>query len=254
MKIQWLFILLVLLAIPSVVSKLSVFKNEFVVWNIGQGQWTTWIHDNECWHFDVGGEFKDQIQKIRPICALRKNRIFLSHWDWDHIGFLPKLITGNWNLCLAARPGGIPKNNTRINLIKNLRPCSSNPVKKIWDVNNGDPQTAMKLKNRSNNHDSNVFYLPRIGILIPGDSTSNEEKLWLHRVPPETFGLVLGHHGSKGSSSEFLLAHLPVLKWAVASQRFRRYGHPHPEVVARLRRLRIPLLKTEEWGNIHFIL
>ena len=27
-----------------------------IVWNVGQGQWVTWVQDKVCLHFDAGGE------------------------------------------------------------------------------------------------------------------------------------------------------------------------------------------------------
>jgi competence protein ComEC len=45
---------------------------------------------------------------------------------------------------------------------------------------------------------------------------------------------------------------MPGLRVAVASARERRYGHPHQETELILRKFRVPLLRTEDWGNIHF--
>jgi competence protein ComEC len=64
--------------------------------------------------------------------------------------------------------------------------------------------------------------------------------------------LVLGHHGSRTSTSSLLLDHLPRLTAAVSSARFRKYGHPHARVRRDLAKRHIPLLRTEEWGNLHF--
>ncbi|MBK7961611.1 MAG: hypothetical protein IPK04_10715 [Bdellovibrionales bacterium] len=62
--------------------------------------------------------------------------------------------------------------------------------------------------------------------------------------------LILGHHGSKTSTSEALLQRLPRLKFAIATARESRYGHPHFVVLNRLRQHRIPILRTEDWGHI----
>ncbi|WP_413584632.1 ComEC/Rec2 family competence protein [Bdellovibrio sp. HCB274] len=89
--------------------------------------------------------------------------------------------------------------------------------------------------------------------LFPGDSPIKAESLW-QGLPWVTNArvLVLGHHGSRTSTSEELLDHLPVLKMAIASARWERYKHPHAEVIYRLKKRQIPLLKTEDWGNIWF--
>lgn len=62
--------------------------------------------------------------------------------------------------------------------------------------------------------------------------------------------LALGHHGSRTSTSKDLLKELPNLKLAIASARKRRYGHPHRETVEALGKFKVPILSTEDWGNI----
>ena len=63
--------------------------------------------------------------------------------------------------------------------------------------------------------------------------------------------LLLGHHGSRTSTSEQLLVGLPHLKLAIASSRHRRFGHPHLETQLRLKSHHVPLITTEDWVNIH---
>ncbi|WP_240793433.1 DNA internalization-related competence protein ComEC/Rec2 [Psychrobacillus vulpis] len=62
--------------------------------------------------------------------------------------------------------------------------------------------------------------------------------------------LKLGHHGSKTSSNQSFLE-LTQPKVAVVSAGYNnRYGHPHPEVVERLKSLQIPFLQTGTDGTI----
>ncbi len=64
--------------------------------------------------------------------------------------------------------------------------------------------------------------------------------------------LVLGHHGSRHSSSYAFLNHFKP-KLAIASAgRFNRYGHPANMTQTRLKQLDIPLLQTAQSGSIHF--
>jgi competence protein ComEC len=56
------------------------------------------------------------------------------------------------------------------------------------------------------------------------------------------------HHGSKTSSSLALLKRLKPDQ-AFAQNGYRnRYGHPHPDVIARYRSLDIPFYQTPETG------
>lgn len=67
-------------------------------------------------------------------------------------------------------------------------------------------------------------------------------------VPPVEV-LMVGHHGSRGSTSEALLrAARPRL--AVISVGRNRYGHPHPSVVERLRSAGVTVRTTLEHGAV----
>ncbi len=82
--------------------------------------------------------------------------------------------------------------------------------------------------------------------LIMGDAGWQTEYQLLQRYPDlKVDVLVLGHHGSRHSSSYSFLQQLKP-KLAVASVGWdNRYGHPSQELQARLRELGIPLLTTE---------
>ncbi len=84
--------------------------NYFIVWNVGQGQWTTLVTFEECIHFDMGGE-RFPLKKIEKFCNKKKNFTYLSHSDWDHINGLKK-----WkNTCLMNRPWAKPKSQNANN-------------------------------------------------------------------------------------------------------------------------------------------
>jgi competence protein ComEC len=243
---------LVTILIPSYQLRESPKRRQFIVWNIGQGQWTTWVKENECWHFDVGGE-KDASRGVESFCSKKLNRIFLSHWDWDHVGLLARLKKTGLKLCLAAAPQG-PTSDRKKMLIHDLRSCPAVPVENYADkvVKLFSPSQKSLKRPIGGNHLSQVFWLSELNILIPGDSTTTEEKIWKGKIPISTRGLILGHHGSRSSTSNEVLENLPHLRWAVSSARKSRYGHPHSEVIERLAKRKIPLLRTEDWGTLHF--
>lgn len=214
----------------------------FVVWNIGQGQWTTFIHPELCHHVDVGGEFAP-LKKIRFWCASQKNEISLSHWDLDHVGLIPRLK--GQNLCLRLRPLG-KASAKKESLLRPLQNCTE---KSAQNISKFSPVLSGK---KSENAKSHVQAIENI--LLPGDSTTKEESVWIHQIKGigQIRLLVLGHHGSASSTSDELLAAMPHLKMAVASARWNRYRHPHPKTLATLSRRKIPILRTEDWGNLFF--
>lgn len=226
---------------------------QFVIWNVGQGQWTTLIEDSACIHFDMGGE-KNVISNVASICQTKTNIIHLSHWDWDHLSFAINYFKKLPNSCLWQLPLG-KTSEKRQKTFEKINMCSQllrEKFKKNNFINIFTP--SAKLKNT--NDRSLILTASSSHILIPGDSPKKEEFVWAkqNNQLKNIYGLVLGHHGSRTSTSNFLLHQLPHLKWAVASSRKEKYGHPHIEVINRLKENKIPLLRTEDWGNIHFLI
>ncbi len=232
-----LAVFLIISLVPQSVMK--DWAKMLVVWNVGQGQWLTYIDRNSCDHFDMGGE-RAPISLVIDFCQRSRNRVWLSHGDWDHISFLTKSQLPD--LCLASRRPFV-KSRQKISLLNRLRTCGqANPswLSTVWE-----PIPAGK----STNDSSLVF---KIGeTLIPGDSTKAQEKYWGRSTElARAKTLVLGHHGSRTSTGKFLLSRLPQLRQSIASSRRSRYGHPHYEVVKRLFDAKVPLVTTEDWGTL----
>ncbi len=230
-------------------------QNYFVIWNVGQGQWTTLVSAETCQHFDVGGETIKNLKKnLSVFCKNKANQVFLTHWDWDHISYLKFLFETFPEVCMARGPAVATKDRRKIILLKSLKICNSdNLAAQVLDLNSNNPLYGHVIGKNSSNQSSQVFYLSSVRILIPGDSPTSEENIWQQNSEiKKVKGLVLGHHGSRTSTSFDLLNHLQNLKWAVCSSRKQKYGHPSAEVVFRLHRKKLPLLSTEIWGNIIF--
>ena len=229
----------------------------FAIWNVGQGLWTTWITDDFCLHFDAGGE-KAPWHKILASCRRKENLFSFSHWDEDHISFVRKAREALANGCLWHKPGG-EGSARKQTLMAALPPCRSLQILVAHETLVHEilaakprPTTSHRRQKAMPNDMSRIFVINR-EILAPGDATSREEKNWSTDLRTQEIQLlVLGHHGSRTSTSLELLKNLPHVKMAVASARKARYGHPHAEVIAHLHADRVALLSTEDWGSIYW--
>lgn len=246
-----LFYTLTILLFPSPLAVNQ--KHQLVLWNVGQGQWLTFITPQSCFHFDVGGEYWDS-KKISAACAHKLNRIFISHTDFDHIRLLSKI--SNWpRFCLENLKFEISSPFYR-KISKHFTRCepralSSQPSFHTLTLSKS-LFTARKASQRLSANDLSHIFQVENSVLIPGDSTTKAEKIWINRIKNlrKMRVLILGHHGSSTSTSTLLLQQLPNLKMAFVSARQEVYGHPHPWVVHRLQKKNVPTLSTEDWGHL----
>ena len=258
-------LIVLLLSFAPALNQHSSTGQKFVLWNVGQGQWATWVQQRSCYHFDMGGEWMDW-PRLKKLCAHKQNQVFFTHADADHINMHRQALRYVPNLCVQQKPLA-KAYKIKLPICIEPWPKALQVYRPPWpaarDQLPAAPRhrahssaasransNATKLRSPSLNDLSMVFVL-RQRILLPGDSSRRMEKQWA----PELFlahvhTLVLGHHGSLSSTGEPLLRALPNLRQAVASARRQKYGHPHPRVLGRLWHKRVPLLSTHEWGHI----
>ena len=234
-----------LLLLFAVLARIETYRPEpphLFVWNTGQGQWLTLAAGKTCQHVDMGGQ-KAPWNKIRSLCAHRKNQLWITHWDKDHYGHIDRFLNRvDRNLCLAGGPSLPFLLPRKYRLPKCLKNTKDSQIQTLFKPDKKDP---LRSKN-----DRSYVYLIKGQILVPGDATRGSEQRWASKVKGLPLTLIVGHHGSKTSSSTWLLKNLERTHQAIISARKKTYGHPHPQVLKRLRRHHLAPLVTESWGSI----
>jgi competence protein ComEC len=87
--------------------------------------------------------------------------------------------------------------------------------------------------------------------LLTGDAESRENKAILdHGFDVRSTVLKLGHHGSRTSTNEDWLKRVQPQLGIISAGNDNSFGHPHPEVIAALKQLQIPYIRTDEHGTI----
>jgi len=90
--------------------------------------------------------------------------------------------------------------------------------------------------------------------LLTGDAELPANKAMLDRgANVRSTVLKLGHHGSRTSTTEDWLTKVQPQLGIISAGKDNSYGHPHPEVIAALEKLKIPYLRTDEHGTITVI-
>jgi competence protein ComEC len=231
--LRTLLLFIVAVLIPSSISIEQ--RNLIVFWNVGQGSWTTLISSDTCVHVDTGGRWRPLVKT----CQARKNYLWFTHYDWDHISLARKIFMTAPDTCLMqAVPSQIKAFKRKFLSI--IPQCQPTPQ---------DVKVVYQSKFLENN-DSSAFVLAK-RILITGDATQKMEKKWLQKIPLRNVHVLLaGHHGSRTSLSPQLLKNLSHLRMVIVSAEKKKYGHPHKETVDKLRRARVPMITTEDFGNV----
>lgn len=94
----------------------------------------------------------------------------------------------------------------------------------------------------------------QVGILLMGDlPKEGEQALCDLGLLDEVEILKVGHHGSKNSTDHFFVMRtLPEIS-IISAGKNNRYGHPSPEVVARLLSSGSQIMRTDELGTIELV-
>jgi competence protein ComEC len=87
-------------------------------------------------------------------------------------------------------------------------------------------------------------------VLLTGDAYTDIESHIVGDLPARLEILKVGHHGSDTSTDSLLLARTRPEVALVSAGRFNRYGHPEPEILARLERAGARVWRTDRDGTI----
>ncbi len=192
--------------------------------------------------------------------------VALTHAHQDHIGGLTAIFQ---NFRVGALWIGREVTSSSLARLEQLAREQRIPVmhestgqRFLWDGVAGEflwPDTPISdIAANPAYNDSLVLQL-RYGdrtVLLPGDAEKQAEHEILAENS-ETFlrsdVLKIGHHGSKNSTTpEFLAAVQPRLA-VISAGEDNPYGHPNPELLERLERARVRVLRTDRDGTVHIL-
>lgn len=109
-------------------------------------------------------------------------------------------------------------------------------------------------ENLSDENDSSQIYLvtyKKIKLLLTGDASVKSEETLLSNYDLGNIDILkVGHHGSSTSTSEKLLKNLNPKVALISSGRDNKFGHPHQEIINRLKKHNIKTYNTKEDGTI----
>ncbi|RWR15176.1 DNA internalization-related competence protein ComEC/Rec2 [Siminovitchia fortis] len=207
--------------------------------------------------FKVGRDTLIPFLKSKGISRIDK--LILTHSDADHIGAADELI------------GELEIGEILISPNSWIKPIMADVVNKAfkekiavkevkagygWENKSGSFHFIYPFDDEyEGNDDSLVLYASfgRIDWLFTGDLEKGGEEEVLSRYSRLDIDVLkVGHHGSRGSSSEPFIQMIKPEYAIISAGKSNRYGHPHAEVLEILEEENIRIFRTDEHGAIHY--
>lgn len=214
---------------------------------------------------DTGKDAKilESLSRQMPFADRSIDMVLVTHKDLDHVGGLPAL-SRNYNISnILESDLDVKSENVEINDFLNSTKISKTKISRgskiLLDKDKNIYLEIMYPDNGVQNEGQNetsvvarLVYDKKI-FLFTGDANIYSESLIMWAEQGRSIDvdiLKLGHHGAKTSSSLLWLEKTKPEMAIISAGKNNSYGHPHKEVLERLKKLNIPYLATYEKGSI----
>ncbi len=226
------------------------------VLDVGQGQAILLQSEGKTILVDCGGSNDETAADVTAETLLsqgisRLDAIILTHYDRDHCGGIPLLLT-RVDADLILLPHCYDENGVGTELSK-----LADSVRVTEDRELAFGQVNLTLfapESYNSGNESSMcvlFQAEKCDILITGDRGKvGEELLLKYHDLPDVDALVVGHHGGKSSASNALLEAVRPEYAFISVGENNRYGHPRTEVLQRLYEFGCIIYRTDENGTI----
>jgi competence protein ComEC len=219
--------------------------------------------------FDVGEEVVSPYLWSRQVRSL--DIVALTHAHSDHMGGMPAVLRNfrPRELWVAVDPDSAPYRALLAEAaalgikVRHLRAGDAF----TWDtiaISVLAPTPAYANPGPPINNDSLVMHMQfgQASALLEGDAEAPSERtmvaasrsgLTSARIGPDTL-LKVGHHGSRTSSTPEFVALAAPTAAVISVGRRNTFGHPRPEVIARLAAAHAHVFRTDQFGLTTFLL
>lgn len=250
-----LFSLCLAIMTSVVIPRMDSFR--LTVLDVGEGQSILIQSKGESFLIDCGGysdtgaaDAASEMLLSQGVFSL--DGIALTHFDSDHIGGIPGLLSRVKTEFIVLPEMG------DTDVAKNLWSLTKGEIRTIENgeqVSLGDGTLTFYSENTGKTDNENsmgiLFETQNCAILITGDrSRAGEKRLLQENHIPQVDILIAGHHGSKYSTSQELLEALQPNTVVISVGRGNSYGHPSAELLERLNSFDCKILRTDLEGTI----
>jgi competence protein ComEC len=206
--------------------------------------------------FSVGDDVILPFLKSKGITSLDK--LILTHGDLDHIGGAEDLMKNIKIKEILITPNSGEKTEMKeIISLAVKRGISFKEVRSPYSWKTKDYSfhiLSPQDEEYEGNNDSLVVYSEIGGLqwLFTGDLEEKGEKEFVDSYDIQADVLKVGHHGSHTSTSTEFLDEIQPSIAVISAGRDNRFGHPHPEVIRRLKEQDVMIHTTAEHGALTY--
>ena len=266
---QWLAVLGIVWIL--LIRFYSGFSVSFL--DVGQGDCIVMRNENgKCYMVDGGSTSKSEVGKYSILPFLEKNGIgeleavFLTHPDEDHIsGVMELMEQSGYGVRMKSLILPEVSKEMKEEKLYELRKKAAAYGIPLYYIGRGDVLRDDKLKfsclgpekglaTDEVNEMSIVLYTEyeEFKMLLTGDVTGEPEKELISELEKRERLTVLkaAHHGSKYSTPSELLQMTDPVYTIISAGRDNRYGHPHEELMERLKEQGCRIYQTPESGAV----
>ncbi len=226
--------------------------------DVGQGQCILLQSEGRNYLVDCGGDSDTSSADAAARLLLSQgittlDGIILTHYDRDHAGGIENLLSR-----IPTKALYLPETADDGSISDSLRCCSVAQVvaaDELLELTYGKVKiTLIPSRNGMLDNESGMcvlFQRENCDILITGDRSAAGERELLESIDlPKLEVLVVGHHGSKHSTSrELLEATMPDYAFISVGQG-NSFGHPAPDIIKILEEFGCIICRTDENGTV----
>lgn len=221
------------------------------VLDVGQGQCILLQSEGRTYMVDCGGDRDTETADIAAETLLsqgisRLDGLILTHGDRDHTGAAENLLSRvKADVLILPPEEGMPtSDNAKV-------VYAGQDLLLTYGKTNLHIFTTDSTGSENENSLCVLFDTENCDILITGDRSAYGERRLLHAGKiPEVDVLIAGHHGSKNSTCEDLLAAARPQTVCISVGQDNLYGHPAAETLRRLEDFGCAVYRTDRDGTI----